>query len=99
MCCFLLLLFGCRLETGLLGPFQVDEGYIRKGLGSLVCQALTKQLGENGQDVGATVVEHNQATHALFRATGFKEIGLAYYPFTNASSPNYNWDENDDEIE
>lgn len=47
---------------------------MKKGLGSLVCKALTKQLAENGQDVAATVANNNVAPHALFKRIGYRAI-------------------------
>jgi RimJ/RimL family protein N-acetyltransferase len=47
---------------------------MKKELGSLVCKALTRQLAENGQDVAATVVNNNVASHALFRRIGYRAV-------------------------
>lgn len=70
-----------RLPIGGLGLLQVKERYYRRGLGKLVTIAQSKQLGENGFDVSATVLHTNGPSRALFTGLGFVEKGERSYMF------------------
>lgn len=80
-----------RLPGGSLGALQVDFKYLKKGQGSLVCKALTKQLGDYGRDIVACVSTDNQPANVLFKSFQFKEIGTAYFPRTLPFKPDFEW--------
>lgn len=64
---------------GSLAALHVDKDHVRRGLGTLVCLALTKKLGEMGEDVSASVGLPNGPARRLFQRIGFEEVGVNYY--------------------
>lgn len=57
----------------------MDDDYLQQGLGSLVCRALSKQLGKMGLDVCACVGPENTASCKLFERIGFTVIAPTYW--------------------
>lgn len=63
---------------GLLGILQTDENYYGNGYGSLVCQAISREIGEMGHDMYSAVNEANTPSRALFIKLGAKSIDSVY---------------------
>lgn len=68
-----------RLQAGVLGAVQVDENYLKRGLGTVVLKAITKQLAENGHDSSAAVSVDNVPSQALFKKAGFRKVDTAFW--------------------
>lgn len=65
-----------QYDNGLLALLQVDTKHKRKGYGSLIAKAFSKQIAEEyGLDIGATVVHENSASRTMFEKIGFKIVG------------------------
>lgn len=58
---------------------QVADGYERQGLGFLVCKALTKIVGEMGDDASACVVTDNEIAFRLFRKIGYEVVDKHHF--------------------
>lgn len=52
---------------------------MRKGFGTLVARAITKELGQMGLDVCACVNTLNVASQIMFRRMGFEIIEKVYW--------------------
>lgn len=76
-----------RLQAGPLGVLQVDKDHLQQGLGSLVCKAVSKQLGALGLDVCACVDQENVPSNTLFERAGFTIIDSTYWIRPYASVP------------
>lgn len=72
-----------RYETGVLTAFQVEEKHKRKGYGELLLKAMSKMVGEQGDDVTGCIVEGNVPSLELFEKLGFKytEIDIVWLGF------------------
>lgn len=74
-----------RFAAGPLGVLQVDDEYRGRGYGTLVCKAMTKKLGEAGDDVFGCVFEANTPSRKMFENCGFKIVDKVHwiqtYPF------------------
>lgn len=55
------------------------EGHGRRGIGSLICRALTKKIGEIGEDVSAAVFAGNEAALRMFRRIGFQVVDTYHF--------------------
>lgn len=75
------------LQAGPLGALQVDEDHLKQGLGTLVCQALTRELGQMGLDVCSCVGFDNSASNRLFTRIGFEVVDVAHWTRTNPTVP------------
>lgn len=65
-----------QYDNGLLALLQVDNQHKRKGYGSLIAKAFSKQIAESySLDVGATVVHENLASRTMFEKIGFQIVG------------------------
>lgn len=68
-----------RLQAGPLGAVQVDEGHLKKGLGSLVTRAMAKLLADMDLDTFALVGAENTPSQKLFEKLGFKIVDHVYW--------------------
>lgn len=64
-----------RYETGVLTALQVEEKHKRNRYGELLLRAMSKEVGQQGDDVTACIVEGNQPSLQLFEKVGFKFTG------------------------
>lgn len=63
----------------MFGAIQIVGEQIGKGYALVVCRAITKKLGELGEDVFACVGETNVESNKMFTSAGFKVIDRAYW--------------------
>ncbi|XP_053676591.1 uncharacterized protein LOC128726789 [Anopheles nili] len=80
-----------RLQAGPLGALQVDAGYFRRGFGTVVALAVTKQIAALGQDCFALVNGNNEPSKRMFEQIGFKHDGEAYWIRTFPTAPDMEW--------
>lgn len=73
-----------RFETGAMGALQVDPLVRRCGLGTVLCTAMTRQLGEMGMDAFACVLPENGASRRMFERVGFRYAEDVYWVHTEA---------------
>ena len=63
-------------DSGSIGVMQVDENHLRKGYGSLIVKAISKQFVEEFDvDVTALIANTNVKSLNMFMKLGFKESG------------------------
>jgi L-amino acid N-acyltransferase YncA len=67
------------LDIGTLALLQVEENHKRKGYGSLITAALSKEFAQLGYDVIATVINKNAKSISLFEKLKFKNCGKTYW--------------------
>lgn len=79
-----------RTQTGSIGALYVHPDYRRRGYGSLVVRAISKIIGERGDDVIACVDEPNTPARKLFEKLGFSVVGTVRRVVTNPIFP-YEW--------
>ena len=63
-----------RYNMGALNALQVDARYYRRGFGTLILKAISKQLAETDQDSFGFVVIDNEPSQATFNKLGFRII-------------------------
>ncbi|XP_073821021.1 uncharacterized protein [Musca autumnalis] len=80
-----------RLQGGFLGALQVKNDYKRLGLGSVVTRAISRSLGEQGEDVMALVNEDNQPSRGIFEKLGFTVTDRCYWLRTLPTVENFSW--------
>lgn len=68
-----------RLQAGLLGAMQVDDGFRRKGYGTLILKAITRKIGELGEDVCACVLTDNLPSIRTFENVGFQVVDSTFW--------------------
>lgn len=79
----------------MLGAIHVDQNYMGKGYGTLVCRAIAKKLGEMGEDVFATVRPANVPSNKMFSKIGFKVVDMTCWLRTIPTIP-FEWNDDDD---
>lgn len=82
------------LQAGPIGAMQVDEKHMNRGLGTLVCAAITKKISELGHDCCACVGKDNPASCAVFSKLGYKVVDNAYWLRTYPTVP-FKWTDDD----
>lgn len=82
-----MLLYNFRFQAGPLGALQVAEEFLGQGFGTLICKAITKKIGEMGEDVYACVGVENLPSIKTFERCGFKVIDYAYWFRTYPTVP------------
>lgn len=80
----------------MLGAIQVVNDQLGKGYGSIVCRAITKKLGEMGEDVFAAVGEHNIPSNKMFTRAGFTVTDRVYWLRTIPTVP-FQWSDDENE--
>lgn len=71
-----LLAWSLRYDNSSLAVIQVEAEHFRKGYGSLVAKAISKQIAsEDGCDVISLVVPENLKSTNMFSKLGFREAG------------------------
>lgn len=78
-------------QSGPLGALQVDEEHLQQGLGTLVCRALSKELGRMGLNAYGTVRASNVASHRLFRRNGFEIVDDVHWIWATPKVPTAEW--------
>lgn len=68
-----------RNVGGQLFVLQVAEGHAGRGLGSLVCRAISRKVAEMGDDVWAHVFSGNERAMRLFRRIGFEIVDTNHF--------------------
>lgn len=81
-----------RLQAGPVGVLQVDNDCRGQGYGSLVCRAISRKIGEAGDDVYAGVFEANTRSRRMFESCGFKMVDTAHWLQINPTVP-FEWKE------
>ncbi|XP_059617251.1 uncharacterized protein LOC132262125 [Phlebotomus argentipes] len=75
------------LQAGALGALQVDEGYQRRGLGSLVARAMIRKLCDQGIETFAFVNVDNTASKRMFERLDFERTDFIYWLRTLPTDP------------
>lgn len=83
-----------RLQAGPLGALQVGEEFKRNGYGSIVCRAITRKMGQHGEDVFACVSRDNTPSVRTFEKIGFKAVDKAHWLRTFPTVA-FSWNENE----
>lgn len=74
----------------------MNSQHLGKGYGSIVCRAMTKKLGDLGQDVFACIGEHNTPSIRTFVNAGYKAIDTTCWLRTCPTIP-FQWTDDEDE--
>lgn len=77
-----------RLQAGALGALQVRKKFMRRGVGSLCINTMSKILGNVNLDTFAMVNELNFNTQHMFVKLGFKHTDDAYWLRTSPTNGN-----------
>lgn len=80
-----------RLQSGPLGALQVQKQFARKGIGSLVANAMCKILANMQLDTFALVGAQNFPSQKLFEKLGFEHKDDAYWLRTLPLDRNFKW--------
>lgn len=80
----------------MMGAIQVDSQHLGKGYGTIICRAMTKKLGDLGEDAFACVGEHNTPSNRMFSSAGFKVTDKAHWLRTRPTVP-FQWTDDENE--
>lgn len=83
-----------RLQAGPLGALQVDNQFLRRGYGVLILKAITRKIGELGEDVYSCVGLENLPSIRTFEKVGFKVVDSTFWLRTKPTIP-FTWNENE----
>lgn len=68
----------------------MDTEYLNRGLGSLVCKAMSKKLADLNMDTFALVGPSNTASVRMFEKLGFKRLEDSFWLRTDPTVP-FQW--------
>ncbi|XP_062139732.1 uncharacterized protein LOC133848252 [Drosophila sulfurigaster albostrigata] len=80
-----------RTMDGLLAALQVDNAYRRRGFGTIVVAALSREIGALGEDVGAEIHPENIISISIFNKLGFRVSEQCYWRFTAPEKGKFTW--------
>ncbi|XP_062134452.1 uncharacterized protein LOC133844463 [Drosophila sulfurigaster albostrigata] len=80
-----------RTMEGLLAAMQVDNAYRRRGFGTIVVAALSREIGALGDDVGAEVHPENIISSSIFNKLGFRVSDQCYLRDTAPENGKFTW--------
>ncbi|KAH8271810.1 hypothetical protein KR044_006500 [Drosophila immigrans] len=80
-----------RTLDGLLAALQVDNAYKRRGFGTVVIAALSRDIGALGDDVTAEVHAENIPSSSIFNKLGFQVIDQCYWRYTAPVNGEFTW--------
>lgn len=85
-----------RLQAGPLGALQVQDKFMRRGIGSLVTMAMCKIMANNEMDTFALVGPQNTASQKMFTHLGFKHNDDAYWLRTFPIDETFEWTDDEE---